>query len=107
MEDALAVRRVDRLGVVLVAGGALATASMPFIIVKANRIAAGKPQLLTQLLGQPAALTLLVLLAAAALAALFLRNQIVRLGDSRDGLARPTDLAIRPQTQVDRVAPVE
>lgn len=80
MEDALTVRRMDRLGVVLVAGGALAIAWMPFIIVKANRIAAGKPQLLTQLLGQPAAVILLVLLAAAALAALFLHNQYLRLG---------------------------
>ena len=79
MEDALAVRGVDRLGVVLVAGGALAVAWMPFIIVKANRIAAGKPQLLMQLIGQPAAITLLVLLTAAALAALFLHNQVVRL----------------------------
>ena len=80
MEDALAVRRVDRLGVVLVAGGALAAALMPFIIVKANRIAAGKPQLLTQLLGQPATMILLALLVAAALAVLFLRNQFLRLG---------------------------
>ena len=80
MEDALAVRRVDRLGVVLVAGGALAVAWMPFIIVKANRIAAGKPQLLTQLLGQPAAMVLLVLLTAAALAVLFLHSQFLRLG---------------------------
>ncbi|MBB3426459.1 osmoprotectant transport system permease protein [Rhizobium sp. BK312] len=80
MEDALAVRRVDRLGVVLVAGGGLATAWMPFIIVKANRIAAGKPQLLTQLIAQPAALVLIALLAAAALSALFLHNQLIRLG---------------------------
>jgi len=80
MEDALAVRRVDRLGVVLVAGGALAAALMPFIIVKANRIAAGKPQLLTQLLGQPTTMVLLALLVAAALAVLFLRNQFLRLG---------------------------
>ncbi|MBB3384797.1 MULTISPECIES: ABC transporter permease [Rhizobium] len=80
MEDALAVRRVDRLGVVLVAGGTLATAWMPFIIVKANRIAAGKPQLLTQLIAQPAALVLIALLAAAALSALFLHNQLIRLG---------------------------
>ena len=80
MEDALAVRRVDRLGVVLVAGGGLAMAWMPFIIVKANRIAAGKPQLLTQLIAQPAALVLIALLAAAALSALFLHNQLIRLG---------------------------
>ncbi|OCI96874.1 ABC transporter permease [Rhizobium sp. AC27/96] len=80
MEDALTVRRVDRLGVVLVAGGALALTWMPFIIVKANRIAAGKPQLLTQLIAQPSAICLLVLLIAAALAALFLHNQFIRLG---------------------------
>ncbi len=80
MEDALAIRRVDRLGIVLVAGGAMAVAWMPFIIVKANRIAAGKPQLLTQLISQPSAITLLALLAAAALAALFLHNQFVRVG---------------------------
>ncbi|WEO65313.1 ABC transporter permease [Rhizobium rhizogenes] len=80
MEDALAARRVDRLGVVLVAGGALAATLMPFIIVKANRIAAGKPQLLIQLLAQPSALALLALLVATALAALFLRNQLARLG---------------------------
>ncbi|MGV1759303.1 ABC transporter permease [Rhizobium sp. A22-96] len=80
MEDALTVRRVDRLGVVLVVGGALALTWMPFIIVKANRIAAGKPQLLTQLLAQPSAICLLVLLIAATLAALFLHNQLIRLG---------------------------
>ncbi|MQB44274.1 ABC transporter permease [Rhizobium sp. ICMP 5592] len=80
MEDALAARRVDRLGVVLVAGGALAATLMPFIIVKANRIAAGKPQLLIQLLAQPSALALLALLVATALVALFLRNQLARLG---------------------------
>ncbi|HEX8045240.1 MAG TPA: ABC transporter permease, partial [Rhizobium sp.] len=80
MEDALAARRVDRLGVVLVAGGALAATLMPFIIVKANRIAAGKPQLLIQLLAQPAALALLALLVATALAALFMRSQLLRLG---------------------------
>ncbi|CAN7160438.1 ABC transporter permease [Rhizobium rhizogenes] len=80
MEDALAARRVDRLGVVLVAGGALAATLMPFIIVKANRIAGGKPQMLIQLLPQPSALALLALLVATALAALFLRSQLARLG---------------------------
>ncbi|NLR98842.1 ABC transporter permease [Rhizobium sp. P38BS-XIX] len=80
MEDAQTVHPADRLGVVLVAGGALAIAWMPFIIVKANRIAAGKPQLLDQLIAQPAALTLIVLLVAAALAAAFLKNQVLRLG---------------------------
>jgi osmoprotectant transport system permease protein len=79
MEDAYAVRKVDRLGVVLVAAGVLATATMPFIIVKANRIAAGKPLLLTQLIAQPIVVALIALLLATALACLFLRNALARL----------------------------
>jgi osmoprotectant transport system permease protein len=79
MEDAHAARTVDRLGVVLVAGGVLATATMPFIIVKANRIAAGKPLLLTQLIAQPVAIALVALLLATALAALFVRSPPARL----------------------------
>ncbi len=79
MEDAQAVRKLDRLGVVLVAAGVLATALMPFIIVKANRIAAGKPVLLSQLLNQPIAVVLGIFLAATAFAALFLRNALARL----------------------------
>ena len=44
---------------------------VPFIIVKANRIAAGEARTsLTQLLAQPVALVLLALLVATALAAL-------------------------------------
>ena len=80
MEETLAVRKLDRLGVVLVAGGIVATALLPFIYVKANRIAAGKPMLLTQLLPQPSVLILLVLLIATALATLFLKNAFIRLG---------------------------
>ncbi|MBY3234540.1 MULTISPECIES: ABC transporter permease [Rhizobium] len=79
MEDTLAVRRVDRLGVVLVAGGVAATALMPFIYVKANRIAAGKPMLLMQLLPQSSVIILTVLLLLTAFATLFLRHAIVRL----------------------------
>lgn len=82
MEDGYTVRRVDRLGVVLVVAGIVATATMPFIIVKANRIAAGKPQLLTQLIAQPVAVALIALLLATALAALFLRNALARLAIS-------------------------
>ena len=79
MEETSAVRRLDRLGVVLVAGGIAATALMPFIYVKANRIAAGKPMLLTQLLPQPSVVILTVLLILTALATLFLRNALARL----------------------------
>ena len=79
MEDAQAVRRLDRLGVVLVAAGAVATALMPFVIVKANRIASGKPMLLVQLLNQPVVAGLGILLIATALAALFLRSAPGRL----------------------------
>jgi osmoprotectant transport system permease protein len=80
MDDVRAVPKVDRLGVVLVAAGLAATATMPFIIVKANRIASGKPLLLTQLIAQPIAIALLALLLATALAALFLRHALMRLG---------------------------
>ncbi|MEH7879566.1 ABC transporter permease [Rhizobium laguerreae] len=79
MEETLAVRRLDRLGVVLVAGGIAATALMPFIYVKANRIAAGKPMLLMQLLPQSSVIILTMLLLLTAFATLFLRHAIVRL----------------------------
>ena len=79
MEDARAARRFDRLGVVLVVAGVLATALMPFIIVKANRIAAGKPMLLTALAGEPVVLALIVLLLLSAVAAILLRSPLVRL----------------------------
>lgn len=79
MAETLAVRRLDRLGVVLVAGGIAATALMPFLYVKANRIAAGKPMLLMQLLPQPSVIILTVLLLLTAFATLFLRHAIARL----------------------------
>jgi len=79
MEETLAVRKLDRLGVVLVTTGVAATALLPFIYVKANRIAAGKPMLLTQLLNQPSALILTILLLATAFAVLFLQNALLRL----------------------------
>ncbi|WP_028746873.1 ABC transporter permease [Rhizobium mesoamericanum] len=79
MEETLAVRKLDRLGVVLVTSGVLATALLPFIYVKANRIAAGKPMVLTQLLNQPSAVILTILLVVTALAVLFLQNALLRL----------------------------
>jgi osmoprotectant transport system permease protein len=79
MEETLAVRKLDRLGVVLVVAGVAATTLLPFIYVKANRIAAGKPMLLTQLLNQPSAIALTLLLLATALAAVFLHNVHARL----------------------------
>jgi osmoprotectant transport system permease protein len=82
MEEAQAVRKLDRLGLVLVVAGLAAAAWMPFIIVKANRIASGKPLLLTQLLNQPIAVALVVLLLATGFAALFVRNPLPRLGVS-------------------------
>jgi osmoprotectant transport system permease protein len=78
MEETLAVRRLDRLGVVLVVAGVAATL-LPFIYVKANRIAAGKPVLLMQLLNQPSAIVLTVLLLSTALAVLLAHNVRLRL----------------------------
>ena len=79
MEDGYAVRRVDRLGVVLAGAGFAAAATMPFIVAKANRIAAGKPLLLTSLLAQPIALALVALLLGTAISTIFLRRPFVRL----------------------------
>jgi osmoprotectant transport system permease protein len=79
MEETLAVRKLDRLGVVLVVAGIAAAGLLPFIYVKANRIAAGKPMLLMQLLNQPSAVILTLLLALTACAVLFLPNATVRL----------------------------
>ena len=79
MEDGYAVRRVDRLGVVLTGAGFAAAATMPFIVAKANRIAAGKPLLLTSLLAQPIALALVALLLGTAISTIFLRRPFVRL----------------------------
>jgi len=87
MEETLAVRKLDRLGVVLVIAGVLASALLPFIYVKANRIASGKPMLLTQLLDQPAAIIFTLLLIATAFAALFLQNAVLRLAISTLALA--------------------
>jgi osmoprotectant transport system permease protein len=79
MEETLAVRKLDRLGVVLVVAGIAAVGLLPFIYVKANRIAAGKPMLLMQLLNQPSAILLTLLLVLTACAVLFLENAYVRL----------------------------
>jgi osmoprotectant transport system permease protein len=79
MEETLAVRKLDRLGVVLVVAGIAAAGLLPFIYVKANRIAAGKPMFLMQLLNQPSAVILTLLLVLTACAVLFLENATVRL----------------------------
>jgi len=78
-QDERATRAVDRLGIVLCAAGAAAVALTPFVIVKANRIAAGKPMPLAALAGQPAALALIVMLVVTGLAALFSRSARARL----------------------------
>ncbi|MFK0332235.1 ABC transporter permease [Rhizobium sp. NPDC090275] len=82
MEETLAVRRLDRLGVVLVVAGVAAAALLPFIYVKANRIASGKPMLLMQLLDQPSVIILTLLLVSSACAVLFLENAYARLAIS-------------------------
>lgn len=79
MEGALAIRVLDRLGIVLVVAGALAAGFLPFVIVKANRIASGKPAFLVQLIHEPAAILLAVLLIVTAAAALLVNNAGIRL----------------------------
>lgn len=112
MEDSIAVRKLDRLGVVLVAAGAAATVLMPFIFVKANRIASGKPMLLPQLVGEPSAIILLLMLLLTALATLLLRDALTRLVIATLGLAAlvvaiglVSTAATPPNSNVARITP--
>lgn len=79
MEETSAVHKVDRLGLVLAAVGAAAAAFLPFIYVKANRIAAGKPMPIARLLDQPSVIALVVLLVVAGAAAILVQKAQIRL----------------------------
>jgi osmoprotectant transport system permease protein len=70
---------VDPLGAVLVAAGAAAFVFMPFVLFKANRIVPGDPRSLTQVLPAWGALGCTAVLAAAAVAALWVAEARVRL----------------------------
>ncbi len=71
--------KVDRFGVVLVLAGGLAAMFMPLVVIKPNRIAAGVPAAIQDLLGVPAASVLLIVLIAAAVVALAFKGAAIRL----------------------------
>jgi osmoprotectant transport system permease protein len=73
------VTRIDPLGAVLVAAGAAALLFLPFVVFKANRIVPGDPRSLAQVLPAWGAVGCATVLAAAAVAALWLANARVRL----------------------------
>ena len=78
--------RPDRLGLLLVIAGALALATLPVLLFKANRIVPGEPRSLAGLLpawGLPA---FALALAVAALAALFARGASARLAAALVGI---------------------
>lgn len=74
-----ATERIDRLGALLVAIGALAVALLPPLVFKANRIMPGEPRQLFDLLPAWGNATLGITLLCAALAALLVRDARVRL----------------------------
>lgn len=61
MNDVMPKRRIDRVASLFVVLSALAMALMAFVIVKPNRIAAGEPKTLFNLLDQPIIWLLLIL----------------------------------------------
>jgi osmoprotectant transport system permease protein len=71
--------RIDPLGAVLVAAGAVALAFMPFVLFKANRIVPGDPRSLAQVLPAWGAFGCAAVLAAAAVVALWVADARVRL----------------------------
>lgn len=78
---------LDRLGLLLVAVGALALAGLPFMVAKATRIASGEPHGLVSALSGPGVATLVLLLAGVAAVAVIARGPAIRLAAAAAGLA--------------------
>ena len=74
------LRRLDPLGALLAAAGAVAAVFLPFVVLKSNRIVPGDPRALLEVLPAWGALGCQVILICAALAALRVSNPRVRLG---------------------------
>ena len=73
------LQRVDRLGALLVAAGAVALICLPFVVVKANRIVPGDPRGLLDVLPTTAALACVATLIVVALTAVRVADARVRL----------------------------
>ena len=104
--------RIDPLGAVLVAAGAAALLFLPFVVFKSNRIVPGDPRALTQVLPAWWALGCSAVLAAAAVAALWVANARVRLLVALAGTlavalaaAAAGDLLTPPGDKIVRIAP--
>jgi osmoprotectant transport system permease protein len=107
-----AADRVDRLGALLVAIGALALVLLPPVVFKANRIMPGEPRQLFDLLPAWGSATLALVLLCAALAALLVRDARVRLIAAITAivalafaLGYAADMLTPPGNRVLRVAP--
>jgi len=104
--------RIDPLGALVSAVGAVALLCLPFVVFKANRVLPGDPHALAQVLPSSATLGCVLVLALAALAALGVTNAWVRLAAALLGLvavaaavATAGNLLTPPGNKVVRVAP--
>lgn len=79
--------RVDRLGVLTAAVGALAVPLAPFLVLKPNRIASGVAKPLLEAMPTGAALALLAVLLAVGVVAVLVRRPLPRLAAASVGLA--------------------
>lgn len=79
--------RLDRLGLLLIALGGGGLAALPFLVFKANRIAAGATKTLADALGPALAAAFLAVLALVAAVALLDRRPPVRLSAALLGVA--------------------
>ena len=78
--------RIDRLGALLVATGALAIALLPFVVFKSNRIMPGDPRSLWDVLPSTQVWACLVCVSIAAFAALLLADARLRLAGALLGV---------------------
>jgi osmoprotectant transport system permease protein len=104
--------RLDRLGALLTAAGALALLTLPFVVFKANRIVPGDPRTLVQVLPAWAAFGCYALLLAVALIALAVGDARVRLVAALAGVvvvalaaAAAGNALTPPGNRVVRIAP--
>ncbi|MFZ1101036.1 MAG: ABC transporter permease [Steroidobacteraceae bacterium] len=104
--------RLDRLGALLTAAGALALLTLPFMVFKANRIVPGDPRTLVQVLPAWAAFGCYALLLAVALIALAVGDARVRLVAALAGVvvvalaaAAAGNALTPPGNRVVRIAP--
>jgi osmoprotectant transport system permease protein len=104
--------RLDRLGALLTAAGALALLTLPFVVFKANRIVPGDPRTLVQVLPAWATFGCYALLLAVALIALAVGDARVRLVAALAGVvvvalaaAAAGNALTPPGNRVVRIAP--